>query len=180
MAQIRATCSKKHFPAFRQSGSRPESSIKWIVIHDTESGVNTAEAVARYFKSTSAKGSAHITVDDGNCFRSLPNTAIPWAAPGANTKGFHIEIVGYARWTRAQWLQRMATINRAAYKTALHASKFGIPLTLRKAYGLKKGYKGITTHAECTKAFGGSHTDPGAGFPLDVFMERVRHYAQEF
>ena len=180
MAQIRATCSKEHFPAFRNSGTRPESQIKWIVIHDTESGANTAESVATYFTSSKAKGSAHLTVDDNECFRSLSNTAIPWAAPGANTKGFHIELCAYARWTRAQWLNHMPTINRAAYKTALHAAKFGIPLTFRKAYGLKKGYKGITTHAEVSKAFDGTHTDPGVNFPMDVFMERVRHYAQEF
>lgn len=176
MAKIEAICLKDFYPAYRSSGTRKESDIKWIVIHDTESGANTARGVARYFKSSSAQGSAHLVVDDYECYRCLSNTTIPWGAPGANTKGFHIELCGYARWTRQQWLDHLRTIKRAAYKTALHAKKFNIPITFRRAYGLKKGYRGITTHAECSKAFGGNHTDPGSNFPMDIFLELVKEY----
>lgn len=179
MAKIEAICLKTYYPAYRDSGTRPNSDVKWIVIHDTESGANTARSVARYFKSSNANGSAHLVVDDYECYRCLPNNAIPWGAPGANRAGFHIEICAYARWTRAQWLAHPRTLKRAAYKTALHAKKFNIPITFRRAYGLKKGYKGITTHAECSKAFGGTHTDPGSGFPMDYFLELVQEYRDQ-
>lgn len=174
MSAITAVCKKDHFPAYRQSGSRPETSIIWIVIHDTESGADTAESVAKYFKSHSAGGSAHLVVDGKDCFRCLPNTAIPWGAPGANSKGFHIELCAKASWTRAEWLKNDALLERAAYKTAIHCKKFDIPVRFRTSKGLKKGYAGITTHAECTKAFGGDHTDPGANFPMDVFVKKVK------
>ena len=39
------------------------------------------------------------------------------------------------------------------------------------AEGLKAGKKGVTTHAEVSKAFKKSnHTDPGLGFPMDRIL----------
>jgi hypothetical protein len=64
----------------------------------------------------------------------------------------------------------------AAYKTAYHCKKFGIPAVYRSASALKLGKKGITTHMQCTKAFGGSHTDPGPNFPMDEFLALVHQY----
>jgi hypothetical protein len=163
------------YTARRNSGRRPLSAIKWIVMHDTEGG--TAEQIARYFASSAAQGSAHLVVDDTSCYRCLDNDQVPWAAPGANTAGFHIEQCGYARWTSIIWSSKhRATLERAAYKTALHCRRFGIPPYFVEAADLNMGKRGVTTHAECTKAFGGSHTDPGPGWPRWWFMRRVRAY----
>jgi hypothetical protein len=176
MSSYATTCSRKYFPADKTSGHRSLSEIRWVVIHDTESGANTAASVARYFHSTSAQGSAHLVIDDDSCYRSLENNQVPWAAPGANVKGFHIELCARARWTRQQWLDHSDMLARAAYKTALHCQRFGLPAQYRVASGLKLGLKGITTHAQCTKAFGGSHTDPGLSFPIDWFIDKVQDY----
>lgn len=170
------TCDRTYYPAYRKSGYRPESEIIWIVLHDTESPADSADGVAAYFKSHSAQGSAHLVIDGDDCHRVLLNTDIPWGAPGANTKGFHIEMVGRAKWTRAQWLAQDDELNRVAYKVALHAKRWNLPLYFRRAYGLKRGYRGITTHSECTKAFGGSHTDPGSNFPMDVLLQKAKKY----
>jgi acetylornithine deacetylase/succinyl-diaminopimelate desuccinylase-like protein len=172
---IDATCHKT-FRAVHSSGKRLLSQIIWVIIHDEEA--STARNAAAWFANPKSEGSAHICVDDKTCFRTLEDDDIPWAAEGANTKGFHIELAGFARWTAAIWGgKHNMTLERAAYKAALHCHKFNIPPVFRKAAGLKAGKRGISTHAECTKAFGGTHTDPGFGFPRRRFMRRVRfHY----
>jgi N-acetylmuramoyl-L-alanine amidase len=171
---ISATCKKTYYPAFRKSGTRALSQILWIVLHDEEAP--TAEAAARYFKSATASGSAHLCVDDKECFRCLPDTAIPWGAPGANTNGFHIEQAGYARWSSVIWRSHLRTLKLAAYKTAYHCHEFGIPARFVGADGLRARRRGITTHRKCGKAFGGSHRDPGYGWPGPLFMALVRRY----
>jgi hypothetical protein len=176
MAGISATCSRK-YTAVHNSGTRNVSTIRWVVIHDTEG--DTAAGAAVGFTNPASGGSTHLVVDDDMCFRTLSNEDIPWGAEGANAKGFHIEIAGYAKWTRAQWLLRERRLRRAAFKTALHCVTFGIPARWVGPYWLRLGRKGVTTHADCAKAFGGNHTDPGAGFPKDKFMEWTRQYVRE-
>jgi hypothetical protein len=170
---VSARCDTR-YTAKHNSGKRPLSAVKLIVMHDTEGG--TAESIARYFASPNSGGSAHLVVDDTACYRCLGNDVIPWAAPGANTQGFHIEQCGYAKWTTLWMSKHRATLERAAYKAALHCRLFGIPPYFIGASELKAGRPGVTTHAECTKAFGGDHTDPGFGWPRYWFMRRVRYH----
>ncbi len=176
MADVKAICSKK-YRAKKTSGTRKLSQVNLIVLHDEEA--STAESAAIFFTTPLAQGSAHLCVDDTICFRTLDNVDIPWAAPGANTQGFHIEQAGFAKWSAVIWKNHRLTLQRAAYKTALHCHLFGIPVQFVFADGLKKGVPGITTHAECTKAFGGTHTDPGPMWPRRFFMRLVRGYYAE-
>ena len=176
-APIGAECRRDSYPAYRTSGRRPLAAVTWIVLHSTEGG--TAASVARYFQSSSARGSAHLVVDDYECQRCLPNSAVPWAAPGANYAGFHIEQCGFAQWSSEEWKSHRATLERAAYKTAAHCDLFGIPPVFRKAADLKARRPGITTHVECSEAFGGTHWDPGPGWPRSLFMTLVRRYLKE-
>lgn len=175
-APIAADCSRK-YTAAHDSGERPVSEILWIVLHSTEG--DTAQSAAAWFENPASSGSAHLCVDDSICYRTLLNTQVAWAAPGANTKGFHIEQAGYAAWTANEWRHHEATLRRAAYKTAFHARMFNIPLRWVAANSLALGRKGITTHAECTKAFGGTHTDPGAGYPKALFLRYAKEYADQ-
>lgn len=172
---VSANCHTDYH-ATHNSGKRKLSSINLIVMHDTEGG--TAKSVAEYFATSQSGGSAHLVVDDNTCYRCLGDDEIPWGAPGANTTGFHIEQCGYVSWTSVIWNKtHRKTLLRAAYKAAYHAKKYGIKPRFLTATNLKAGTRnGITTHAECTKAFGGTHTDPGAGWPRILFMGLVRGY----
>lgn len=172
-APITAVCDRG-YTAAHDAGPRDPSEVKWIVLHDEEA--DTAESAARYFANPSARGSAHLCVDDTICYRCLTNERIPWAAPGANHNGFHIEQAGFARWSLVVWRSHLWTLRRAAYKTARHCHVFGIPPRFVFAPQLKLGYPGVTTHAECTKAFGGDHQDPGLFWPRRLFMRLVRQY----
>jgi hypothetical protein len=174
---IKAACKREFIPADKTSGKRKPSEIRWIVLHSTEGG--TAESVARWFQSPSSGGSTHLVVDDDECQRCLENNVVSWGAKGANRYGFHIEQCGFAKWVEKEWLLHEETLRRAAYKTALHCKRFGIPARFVYAAALVQGKQGITTHVECSRAFGGTHWDPGAGWPRDLFMRYVREYLKE-
>lgn len=181
-APVNQSCRLDHYPAAHTSGSRDTSAIRLIVLHDTEGG--TAAGVAAWFQNPASTGSAHIVVDETECQRCLPNTAIPWAAPNANTDGFHIEMCGRASYTNIVWKQQhRMTVDRAAYKAALHCYRLGIPARWVGPRGLAANRSGITTHRNVStwSARAGlpgdhSHTDPGLFFPRWWFMRRVRHH----
>lgn len=171
---IAAVCSTQ-YRAIRTSGSRRLSAIGLLVVHSTEG--ESARGAARWFTNPACRGSAHLVVDGIECFRTLPPSAIPWGAPGANGRGWHLEITGRAGWTRSQWLARRGTIERAAFKLAWHGRAFGIPLTRLSDVDLHRGVKqGIVDHRQCSRVFGGTHWDVGSGFPWDVFLSRARAY----
>jgi hypothetical protein len=174
---IAATC-RRRFTAVHNSGRRPVSAITHIVIHSTEG--DTAAGAATWFANPESAGSAHLVVDDRECYRTLDDTRIPFGAPGTNTNGFHIEHAGHAKlWNRQKWMSHEQTLRRGAFKAAFHAVKFGVPLKILSANDLRHGRSGFVTHATVSEAFHGSHTDPGPGFPLDHYMELVRRFARE-
>lgn len=177
MMRISQPCNRDFYKAYRKSGKRSIQDVKWIVLHDTEAA--SARGVASYFHSSNAQGSAHLVVDDNECYRCLANEDIPWGAPGANTNGFHIEQCGFAKWSTVIWKSHINTIRRAAYKAAVHAKLFNIPCVWVDAAGLQNGWKGVTTHREVSKAFGGDHTDPGPFYPKPMFMWFMRRYRKE-
>jgi hypothetical protein len=176
---IEASCLRD-FTAVRSSGRRDLAKIRLIVIHSTESG--SARGSARWFTDRRAAGSAHLVVDDIECFRTLDNAVIPWGASGANTNGFHIEHAGWAfKWGRDEWMRHEQTLRRGAYKAALHAKKFRIPPRVLSANDLRNGRPGFVTHATVnvfhpTKS---SHRDPGSNFPLDFYMQLVDGFMAE-
>ena len=172
---LEAECSRR-YAAVRHSGKRSLSAIGLIVIHCTES--DSARSSAQWFENERAQGSAHLVLDDAECYRTLGNEFIPWGAKGANTRGFHIEIAGWARWSRDDWMTHEHALRRAAYKAAVHAKKFGIPIRWLKPAQLRSGEKGFATHAMCTQAFGGDHTDPGRNCPTDQLLAWTTEYAE--
>lgn len=151
--------------------------VKWIVMHSEEA--STARSAARWFADPDSNGSAHLCVDDKECYRTLPDDMIPWGAAGANTNGLHIEQAGFAAWKKWQWLKHRRQLNRSAFKAARWCKRYRIPARFVKADDLRAGRAGITTHAEVSKAFGGDHTDPGRGWPRRRFIRKVRRYLRE-
>ena len=172
---VHAKCNPQ-YRAYHNSGKRDIGVIKLIVLHDTEGG--SAASIAHYFAEASSGGSAHLVVDDAGCYRCLPDDMIPWGAPGANVDGFHIEQCAYARWTRDEWLRHDAILHRVAYKVAAAGKRFEIPMKFVDHYGILAGHKGITTHAEVTKAYPklGTHTDPGSGYPIHHVIDLAHNY----
>lgn len=160
------------YRAVHDSGSREAATIRYAVVHCTEGA--TAEGAAAWFANQHSGGSTQIVVDDAHAFRTLPDLRIPWGAPPLNSDGVHIEIAGYTHWTRTDWLEHRARIEHAAFFVAGWCKRYGIPARLVKTAGLRLRRRGITAHMWVSAAFRETtHTDPGPGFPWDVFMRAV-------
>jgi hypothetical protein len=170
--------------AAHDSGPRTRKNLKLIVLHSTESSAS-AEGIARYFASKSAGGSANMVVDDNTSYRCLPDLIVPWAAPGGNTQGYHIEHCGFAKWSKSDWLRHAPMLRRSAYKAALRCHEYRIPARFVGALGVRLGRKGITTHRAISFAFpllarqAGFHTDPGLGFPRAYYLDLVKTYLKK-
>jgi len=163
--------------AYHHSGDRFGSAIKWIVLHDMESGNfnGAAEAVADWFASKASGGSTHYGVDNNSIQQYLNDDIIPWGAPNANTNGIHIEQMGLASWNSEKWKTKAkGTLERTAWLIKHESKEHNVPIVFLKAHDLRAGKRGVTTHAQATIAFGGSHTDPGTGYPIAYVLDLAK------
>ena len=169
--------------------------IRLICLHTMESQEKpgTAVNVAAWFsnKARAPQASAHICVD-GSQANVKPGQKYPapivrvvddgdtaWAAPGANADGLHIEMAGIAAQSKINWADAysLAVIENAATVSAIWCKKYEIPvkhLTLAEVQDGKT--KGFIGHVDATNAFkipGFDHTDPGANFPWEYFLQQV-------
>lgn len=181
--------------------------IDLVVFHTAENPEKPtgAEATAAYFasltKPSDPNASAHFSVDCDSIVQSVLEKDVAWAAPGANNNGIQIEHAGYARQTRDEWSDAFtaAMLDISAKLTAGICQRHGIPVKWVDAEGLLVGERGITSHAEVSKAcrlanehrltsspFFNSknngataktnHSDPGAGFDASAYVALVRQY----
>jgi N-acetyl-anhydromuramyl-L-alanine amidase AmpD len=152
--------------------------IDFLVLHDMEwpERPTTAEDCARFFATTDIKASAHYNVDVDSIVQSVRENDIAYHAP-PNTHSIGVEHAGYARQSRAQWLddygQKMLRLSAGLVAELL--VKYDLPAVFLSPADLRAGKRGITTHANVSKAWGQTtHTDPGPDFPIDWYMARVR------
>ena len=163
-------------------GPRTKGAVRLIVVHDMEAPEkgDTAENVARWFAGpTAPEASAHYCVDADSIVRCVRDEDIAWHAPGANSTGIGIELAGYARQGRGDWLdaysKRMLDTQAIPLIAAL-CRKHGIPAVWLTPQQVAAGKAGICGHIDVTKAFPGkgSHVDPGPGFPRDYLIAGVK------
>lgn len=158
--------------------NRTAKDIDLIVLHSAEAPLKagTARAVAHYFQTVERPASAHYCVDPGEIIHCVQHKDVAYGAPGANRKGLHIELAGYASFTAQDWLtpdsRKMLTL--CAQLCAALCELYAIPATWLYPADLKSGKRGITSHANCTQAFGGTHTDPGAGFVFQTLLMQIK------
>ena len=156
------------------------NTVNWIVLHSMEApeSATRAEVVADWFADPkrAPRASAHYNVDCDSIVQSVREDNIAWHAPGANHHGIGIEHAGYARQTARQWRDGFSEpmLLRSAWLAARAALRWSIPVQYVDREGLRDERRGITTHNEVTYAWRKStHTDPGAGFPVDWYIDRV-------
>ena len=132
-------------------------------------------------------GSWHYAVDPDETIQCSYDSYVCWhAPPNANSIGIEmadwpvkvpttraklLAAIKVWRWNKPEQ-QRM--LRRTAVLTARLCAAYDVPPTFRYAYGLRKGRKGVTTHAQVSLAFGQStHWDPGL-WPRRKFMRMVK------
>lgn len=161
--------------------------VRLSVVHYTAGSESrtSAEGGAAYDKTRLDGTSCHVFHDpDSSVQEVLRKDRSNSAFTEGNRLGIHHELCGTAQ-TRAQWLDEAsdAILWRAARAVAKDCKDFGLePRRLsvsevRRAWTeFPNGPRGICGHVDITYAFPGpgrSHTDPGDGFPWDVFLARV-------
>ena len=156
------------------------TAVDLLVLHSMESQEKpgTARNVARWFADPkrAPEASAHYCVDADETFQCVLDRDIAWHAPGVNSRAIGIEHAGRAAQSADEWADEysMATLARSIELAADVCRRWSIPARFVDTEGLKRGDRGITTHAAVSAAFRKStHTDPGPGFPLAWYVARV-------
>lgn len=172
---------------FTKAGSsRPR---QFIVLHSMEAPDkgDMAAQVGLFFQNLpiTRKASAHVGVDSGQRVRYVDDDDVAYGAPGLNHSGLHVEMTGYAKYSRGEWEQprMMVMIQNTAQQIKEWHQRYLIPLRFVNAEELRR-YEphdippdswGITTHAEVSKAWGKTdHWDPGPNFPVNTLLAMVR------
>jgi len=162
------------------------------VVHDMEApeGPLTAENCARYFQSSAAQGSTHLCCDEDSTVRCVRDTeksagakGYPYRGRSVNDWALQIEHAGYARQSRAEWLDRSSrrTMEQGARAFARWSDLYVIPPFRLTDAEIRSGMHGLCGHGDITRALkvGGGHTDPGFGFPWDVYLEMIRTFKED-
>lgn len=144
-----------------------------IVLHSTESpgaAGRACEGVYSYWRRQARGYGAHFVVAANGDYCRTPNAnELLWHVENHNTGSVGIEQCGYARYSREDWLDNPAQLDTVARIIAHLSVRWGI--VLRNSVN-----SGVCTHAQCSKAFGGSHTDPGAGYPFSHVLGMAQAY----
>lgn len=161
---------------------RPDGPALWVVWHSMEAPERhiTAEQTAAYFANPGdgRSVSAHHCGDDNSVIQCVDEDDSAWTVgnrPG-NYRGVNIELAGYARQSRADWLDPfgIAMFAKLAPIVAASMTRWHIPNRWCSLADLKAKRPGHTTHNDLRLAFGGTtHTDPGARFPTDHVLAVV-------
>ena len=181
LSHFRHDYHAKHY-----SGYRRLDAIKFGIVHDGEApnAHTAAEGMGSWFENPASGGSAWAGVDNDTTQIYLPLTAIAWGAPPLNVSGVHIEQAGVAALHRHDWLKKYdAQLDRLAFLIARLNRRLGLPIThlsndqLRRAGVYPHERQGWVLHSQVSAVFHQStHTDPGAGYPIDIVIERAREF----
>jgi hypothetical protein len=145
-------------------------------VHTSE-GATTFRSLGNYLAQPSSLVSYNVGFDDTSAseigeYVAPPLT--PWAAMAANSWGEHgccCTPSGGAKWSRDQWLTHDVMLRACGTWLGEEATRYRIPLVKIGAADITAGAAGVCGHGDCSAAgAGGSHYDPGDGFPWDVVL----------
>jgi hypothetical protein len=149
--------------------------IMALAVHSTEShprpGSADLQAIYNWFSNPASQASSHYVIDDrGESWQLVREADKAWTIGAANSFTINYEMIGFARDSEASWLARLPQLKKLAQHLAHNSRRLDIPL--RKGEVANKNgvcvctRTGVIRHSDVTRAGFGSHTDPGAGFPL--------------
>lgn len=152
--------------------SRYGATVRGVVIHTTE---GSFKGSLSWMLNPRSQVSAHYLVSDienpdgayTEVVRLVPESEKAWTARSANPVTINYELAGFARRTRAEWLnQYRQQLQTTAALVASDVLEYGIPLV--------HGWPGILGHRDLDAAgFPNDHTDPGVMFPWDEFISMI-------
>lgn len=151
--------------------ARTAAPVRLVVIHTAEGALTTA-SLGAFFARSSTEASSHAGIDDKGIETYVPYDKAAWTIRSANGISDNAELCGFAKWTRAQWLNDHTPMLRlAAQWIRERCTARGIPIKKLTPAEVAAGKAGVIGHVDWTTGMkDGSHTDPGPGFPWDVVM----------
>lgn len=165
----------------------PTGPIVALCFHDTE-GSGSAKNVGLFFANPATQASTTGVFSDFDSCGCVPYGITAWHSGAGSPWNGAIEgyeHVGFASWSRAEWLAHMPMLDRSARHFAARCKTLGIPPRkigpdqLARAIATRNPADGgICGHYDITLAAGvyGGHTDPGPNFPWDTYIDLVRKY----
>lgn len=158
-----------------QANPRNGASIDRIYLHTNEGpqGPNAATNLVDYLQRIDA--GYHVVVDDQHTVYAATDSQIVWAEGGDNTHALSVCMIGYSASTDWNSPYSQAMVERAAQQVAVWCRQYNVPTTRVRpgAPGQAPTDRGIAEHADDHDPHSEGHTDPGAGFPIDLFILRV-------
>jgi len=158
-----------------------------LCFHDTE-GSGTARNVGQFFANPATQASTTGVFSDTDSCGCVPYGTTAWHSGAGSPWNGAIEgyeHVGFAAWSRADWLNHLSMLNRSARHFAMRCKALGIPPRKINADQLARAIAtrnpadgGICGHIDITQAASvyGGHTDPGPNFPWDTYIDLVRSF----
>lgn len=166
------------------TAGRPDGPPLWIVFHDMEASetLTRAESTAAYFANPSdgRRVSSHYCADANSVVQCVDLDDSAWTVGNrqGNNRGINWELAGFARQTRAEWLDSfgLAMFRGIAPLVRSDARRFNIPLRWLTDDEVRAMRPGLTTHVQLGRVFGGTtHTDPGPSFPYDAVLQIIQN-----
>lgn len=151
-----------------------------MVIHTTEGhdykGLKDLKGLGSWFDNPAASASSHVATDkEGNIARYVADAKKAWTCASFNSVSLNIEQIGFAKFSTKLWISRMKQLKATAKVLAYWSVKYHIPLYKGKVKGSKVVKAGVLRHSDLGAA-GGSHHDPGRGYPLALVLRMARWY----
>lgn len=163
---------------YRQGRAFAEAkSVSWLQVHTAE-GSTEEIGLGNFFRGT-RDGSSHAGAGQGGGYAGyVPYTDTAWTGPPINEESDTLEVCGFARWSREEWLAHGPMLETVAKWLAWRAAVRQLPLLKRSTADLLNGLPGVTGHVDITNAWHQSdHQDPGGNFPYDTVLARARTLA---
>ena len=136
------------------------------------------DAVIQYWLHTPKPDrlGAHFIVDrDGNVGQTGGAHELLFHTGGLNDGSIGIEQIGFAHFTRDEWLARGDQLEKVARLLAWMHKRHGIRLHIPRRQGPQEPMHGVMTHAMVARfePASGGHTDPGPSYPLKHVLGRA-------
>lgn len=157
----------------RGSEPRQGTKITLVAVHTAE-GATTAQSLENYLDQPAVEASYHVLIDDDHTVTYLPDDVAAWAMLSGNHRSVQLCFTGFAKWPRSEWLAHDAMLRHAADVARAWCHKYGIPAVKLTPTQVGADMSGVMGHWDWTLGKkDGTHTDPGPGFPWDLFINYV-------
>lgn len=165
-----------------------------VVVHAMECPIRAgyARSLAGWFARPPADGgpgtSAHTLTDPAETIETVHAETVAYhVGPPGNPVSRGEEHAGYTAYTREQWTtpDGLAMLRLSAANVAARCAALGVPVRWLSLEQVRQAARthapadgGVCTHNDIRLALGGTtHTDPGAGYPYDLYLDLVRQAA---